>query len=216
MKNIDFTFLRQRMVSTQMAQRGIKDKRILEAFTYVPRHLFVPQAAQSSSYEDCPLVIGCDQTISQPYMVALMTQVLSVQSGLKVLEVGTGSGYQAAILAYLGARVYSLERIPELAERAKGILTELGYSVDIKTADGTLGWCEEAPFDRIIVTAAAPQIPPPLIEQLAVGGKLVIPLGSSFRQELVVVSRLGVEQVKEERICGCIFVPLVGKYGYKE
>jgi len=216
MKNIDFTFLRRHMVSTQLAQRGIADQRVLDAFTHVPRHLFVPQVARDSSYEDCPLPIGFDQTISQPYMVALMTQLLSLEPGMKVLEIGTGSGYQAAILADLGARVYSIERLPELAERARSLLMELGYNVEIKTADGTMGWSQQAPFDRIIVTAATPKIPPPLVEQLVVGGRLVIPVGGAFGQDLVVASLLGPSQVKEDRICGCIFVPLVGKYGYKE
>ncbi len=212
----DFGRLREQMVSRQLQARGISDEKILNAFRAVPRQRFVPDEQRSCAYNDSPVPIGSSQTISQPYMVALMTQALAAGVGAKVLEVGTGSGYQAAILAYLGVRVYSIERLPQLAQRAKRLLAELGYSVEIKVDDGTLGWPEQAPFDRIMVTAATPKIPPPLIEQLVVGGKLVIPVGGSFGQELVVVSRLGLAQVKEEKICGCIFVPLVGKYGYKE
>lgn len=211
MKNTDFTALRQRMVSAQIAQRGITDQNILDAFKKVPRHLFVPQAQQSASYEDCPLPIGCDQTISQPYMVALMTQVLFLEPGIKVLEVGTGSGYQAAILAELGADVYTIERFKELSQRAQGLFSQLGYNVTVGVGDGSLGWPEYAPYDRIVVTAAARVTPKALLQQLTAGGRLIIPLGGHFHQDLTIFCKESEKNIRQEKICGCIFVPLVGK-----
>jgi protein-L-isoaspartate(D-aspartate) O-methyltransferase len=216
MKEVDFKLLRERMVSAQIAGRGISDQRVLDAFCAVPRHLFVPEAQKVSAYQDSPLPIGLDQTISQPYMVALMTDVLEVSEGMKVLEVGTGSGYQAAILAHLGARVYSIERLKDLSEQAKNILDSLGYRVELLVGDGTLGWPDEAPYDRIIVTAAARVVPQPLKEQLKVGAKLVIPVGGGFHQDLIIVQRVSPEETKQDAVCGCIFVPLIGRHGCKE
>lgn len=212
---MDFHQLRDQMVRTQILSRDVKDPRVLDAFKNVPRHVFVPEKAREFSYQDRPLPIGEGQTISQPYIVALMTELLDVQPGIKVLEIGTGSGYQAAVLAYLGAQVYSLEVKEELAQRAKQILDSLGYEVKVKVADGSLGWGENAPYDRIIVTAASPGISPCWQEQLRVGGKMVIPLGSSFQQDLTLVEKNSQGKVERNTVCGCIFVPLVGEYGFK-
>jgi len=209
-----FTALRKEMVSRQILGRGIDDSSLLEAFQNVPRHLFVPDQQKKFAYSDCPLPIGWEQTISQPYMVALMTLHLGVSEKLSVLEVGTGSGYQAAILAFMGACVYTIERFPFLVKGAKRILDSLGMEVRIREGDGTLGWPEHAPYERIIVTAGTSRIPPLLIEQLKVGGKMVIPLGQRFHQELTVVEKVSRAEIKEERVCGCIFVPLVGEYGW--
>lgn len=204
------------MVQDQIVARGIKNPKVVEAFKSVPRHLFVSKDQQAAAYGDYPLPIGFEQTISQPYMVALMTEILDLKAGLKILEVGTGSGYQAAILAFLGLRVYSVERIPQLADKAGKIINSLGYRVNIKTGDGTLGWSEHALYDRIIVTAAASEMPKNLIEQLGLEGKLAIPVGGGFHQDLTVVNKLSLEELKEEKICGCIFVPLLGSYGHKD
>lgn len=215
MKKPDFLAQRQGMVEYQLARRDIRDERVLEAFRKVPRHMFVKDEYKTHSYADNPLPIGCGQTISQPYMVALMTQLLELKGDEKVLEVGTGSGYQAAILAELAREVYTVERYPFLAERAEKILKELDYkNVHIKVGDGTLGWKEFAPYDRIIVTAAPPKVPKPLKEQLADGGRLVIPVGDRFVQRLIIIRREGKKFVTEEG-CGCVFVPLVGKYGWR-
>jgi protein-L-isoaspartate(D-aspartate) O-methyltransferase len=211
---MDWTAARTRMVETQLKPRGIRCPRVLDAFLKVPRHHFVPQKLQPDAYRDCPLPIGEGQTISQPYMVASMTEALAVEPGLRVLEIGTGSGYQAAILAELGAEVYSVERIPSLAEQARQRLEELGYQVHLRIGDGTLGWPEEAPFDRIIVTAGAPSLPPPLAEQLAVGGRLVIPIDEGFSQVLCVYRR-DQDRLHEERREHCTFVPLIGEFGWK-
>jgi protein-L-isoaspartate(D-aspartate) O-methyltransferase len=196
-----------------LKERGIVDQRVLRAFEKVDRHKFVPQAFQSRSYEDCALPIGCSQTISQPYTVAFMTECLSVKEGDKVLEVGTGSGYQAAILAELGARVFSIERHSELLKRARKVLERLGYDIATKVGDGTVGWAEFAPFDGIIVTAGAPEIPEPLLKQLAEAGRLVIPIGDFEIQQMNIVVRHGDEyDIKE--IFGFRFVPLIGKKGW--
>ncbi|GAB4229836.1 MAG: protein-L-isoaspartate(D-aspartate) O-methyltransferase [Acidobacteriota bacterium] len=210
---VEFSRARRRMVQEQIAARGVRNPAVLAAFLKVPRHRFVPRDWRAQAYRDGPLPIGRGQTISQPYMVAVMTELADVQPGHKVLEVGTGSGYQAAILAELGADVYSVERIPELAERARKLLEELGYHVHIKVADGSLGWPEEAPFDRIIVTAGAPRIPDPLVEQLAEGGRLVIPVDDGFSQILCVADKTagGLHVEHHDR---CAFVPLIGKYGW--
>jgi protein-L-isoaspartate(D-aspartate) O-methyltransferase len=216
MKESDFAILRDEMVTTQILARGIKDPLVLDAFGTVPRHLFIPDSRRNHAYQDYPLPIGEDQTISQPYMVALMTKCLAVESGMSVLEIGTGSGYQAAILSYMGATVYSIERFPYLAQQAKKTLDSLGYSAEVTTGDGTLGWSAHAPYDRIIVTAASPNIPPPLIEQLKVAGRMVIPLGMRFTQNLTIVHKISESKIEDEYICGCVFVPLIGEYGYKE
>ncbi|MGE4357496.1 MAG: protein-L-isoaspartate(D-aspartate) O-methyltransferase [Candidatus Omnitrophota bacterium] len=209
-----FFSLRQKMVNDQLLSRGIKDKRVIEAFLKVPRHKFVSENNITEAYDDHPLPIGEGQTISQPYMVALMTECLDLKGEEKVLEIGTGSGYQTAILAELALEVYSIERFSSLAEKARLALTDLGYkNIKIKIGDGTLGWEEFAPYDRIIVTAGAPEIPPPLILQLKENGRLVIPLGDSFSQVLTVIEKIG-NRIKKEEICGCVFVPLVGRYGW--
>ncbi|OAG27199.1 protein-L-isoaspartate(D-aspartate) O-methyltransferase [Thermodesulfatator autotrophicus] len=207
---------RERMVQTQIAARGIKDPRVLAAMLKVPRHLFVEEALKDQAYGDYPLPIGEGQTISQPYIVALMTEALELKGPEKVLEVGTGSGYQAAILAELARWVYSIERYSSLARRAKRILESLGYNnVIIKVGDGTKGWPEAAPFDAIIVTAAGPKIPEPLIEQLKDGGRLVMPVGDEWSQYLIKVTKKG-DQLIKENLGAVRFVKLVGEYGFKE
>ncbi|MBP7089122.1 MAG: protein-L-isoaspartate(D-aspartate) O-methyltransferase [Candidatus Omnitrophica bacterium] len=214
---MNYNKLREEMVFEQILKRGIYDKDILEAFKTVPRHLFVPLQQRGLAYSDCPLAIGQDQTISQPYIVALMTKSLEIQPDMSVLEVGTGSGYQAAIMAFLGVKVYSIERIALLAKEARKVLDSLGYqSVQIKVGDGTLGWKEYAPYDRIIVTAASMHLPKALVEQVKVGGKIIIPLGERFHQDLTVVSKISKNEIKKENICGCIFVPLIGEGGWNE
>ncbi len=202
--------LRLRMVDTQLRPRGIKNSRVLDAMARVPRHRFVPTAIERSAYEDRPLPIGFGQTISQPYIVAYMTEALQLTSQSKVLEVGTGSGYQAAVLAELSKEVYTIEIVRELGERARTTLASLGYfNVDVRVGDGYRGWPEHAPFDAIMVTAAPDHIPQPLIEQLAVGGRLVIPVGRSFQQMTIVTkTERGVVQ---ETTLPVLFVPMTGE-----
>ena len=213
---MDYTALRNRMVEEQLIPRGISNERVLEAFRTVERHMFIPVELQDSAYEDHPLPIGEGQTISQPYMVALMTQCLDLKGDEKILEIGTGSGYQAAILATIVKEVYSVERVELLAKRAESVLKKLGYNnVKIKVGDGTLGWREYAPYDGIIVTAAAPKIPDTYTEQLNIEGKLVIPTGTMFSQILTVAEKK-TDGIQAREICGCVFVPLVGKDGWKE
>ena len=214
MESTDFDKLRIQMVEKQLIPRGIKDNRVLKAFGKVPRHKFVSQDLINNAYEDHPLPIGDSQTISQPYMVALMTECLGLKGDECVLEIGTGSGYQAAILAELARYVYSIERIPELAERANQTLLNLGYiNVKVKAGDGTLGWNEFAPYDGIIVTAGSPGIPESLINQLKKGGRVVIPAGGSFSQTLKIVKKIK-GKVQTQDVCGCVFVPLLGKQGW--
>ena len=217
MRDPDFELMRKIMVEEQLIPRGISDKRVLEAFRKVPRHEFVPKELWQSAYNDYPLPIGESQTISQPYMVALMTESLKIKGGEKILEVGTGSGYQAAILAELGAEIYSVERFQHLADRAKSALDSAGYkNVKIKVGDGTLGWEEGAPYDGIVVTAGAPGIPESLIAQLKDAGRLVIPVGSGgFGQMLTIVEKIG-NAIRTSEICGCMFVPLIGKEGWSK
>ena len=213
---LDYESLRHRMVEHQLRRRGIKDERVLKVMSEIPRHLFVPENSRVSSYEDYPLPVGEGQTISQPYMVALMTEQLNLKGDEKVLEIGTGSGYQAAILSKLCSEVYTVERIDTLAKRAEELFRKLGYdNVKVRIGDGTQGWEEYAPYDGIIVTAGSPKIPPRLIDQLSEGGKIVIPVGSSFSQDLI-VGRKVKHRLHERVICGCVFVPLIGKYGWKE
>ncbi len=203
------------MVEEQIVSRGIKDPRVIAAMKKVPRHLFVEEALQSQAYSDHPLPIGEKQTISQPYMVALMTEALQLKGNEKVLEIGAGSGYQSAILAELAERVFSIERIRALAIKARQLLYELGYiNIEIKIFDGTYGWAEEAPFDGIIVTAGAPDIPQPLVDQLVMDGRLVIPVGDAYVQDLIRVTKTKGEMKKED-LGGCRFVKLIGKYGWE-
>ena len=213
---MDFAIARERMVADQLRARGITDPRVLTAMGRVPRHRFVEEALAARAYGDYPLPIGEKQTISQPYMVALMTQALELVGGERVLEVGTGSGYQTAILAELATKVYSVERIRSLADRARAILEELGYyNVLIRVGDGTLGWREEAPFDAVLVTAAAPEVPAPLVEQLKAGGRLVIPVGGSTAQVLKCLVKEPDGLVRESELVGCVFVKLVGEQGWQ-
>lgn len=209
-----FLSRRDSMVREQLAAKGIRDARVLEAFRAIPRHLFVPPEFQDQAYEDHPLEIGRGQTISQPYMVACMTEALRLSGADRVLEVGTGSGYQAAVLLALGARVYTIERIPELAEAARQNLERSGApAAQIRVGDGTLGWPEEAPFDRVLVTAGAPALPIALLQQLREGGSMVIPVGDEKEQQLLLVRRED-GLVKKSRICSCVFVKLVGHEGW--
>lgn len=205
---------REEMVSRQLASRDIRDERVLSAFRKVPRHEFVPPDMREGAYADHPLPIGSGQTISQPYMVALMTQCLEIEEGDRVLEIGTGSGYQAAILAELAREVYSVERHGDLAEKASRLLSRYP-NVVIRVGDGTEGWPEHAPYNGIIVTAGAPDAPQPLLDQLAEGGRLVVPVGGSFSQTLVVYTRKG-DSFGKKPVCGCVFVPLLGKHGWRE
>ncbi len=203
------------MVEDQIISRGIKDVRVIAAMRKVPRHLFVEEALQSQAYSDHPLPIGEKQTISQPYMVALMTEALQLKGKEKVLEIGGGSGYQTAILAELSEKVFSIERIRSLAIRARQLLYELGYyNVELKIFDGTYGWMEETPFDAIIVAAGAPDIPQPLLDQLAIDGRLVIPVGDAYVQDLIRVTKTE-EGTKREDLGGCRFVKLIGRYGWE-
>jgi protein-L-isoaspartate(D-aspartate) O-methyltransferase len=205
---------RQQMVEL-LIQRGIRDPRVLDAFRKVPRHLFLDEALRPQGYADNPLPIGEKQTISQPYMVAIMTEALQLTGSEKVLEVGTGSGYQAAILAELADRVFTIERIPALAKRARKVLDQLHYTnVVVRIGDGTEGWRDEAPFDAVIVTAAAPEAPDPLMKQLAVGGRMVMPVGDEYAQELMVYVKEGEDRYREENYGGCRFVKLIGEHGW--
>ena len=203
-----FTLLRDKMVSAQIEARGIRDSRILGVMRRVPRHKFVPGVYKGYAYEDTPLPIGKGQTISQPYIVALMTELLQLKGNERVLEIGTGSGYQAAILAELVKQVYTIEIMPELAARAEKLLKSLGYNnITVKCGDGYLGWEEHAPFDAIIVTCAPEDVPQPLIEQLAEAGRLVIPVGSSS-QELVLIQKQN-NKIKRRSIIPVRFVPML-------
>jgi protein-L-isoaspartate(D-aspartate) O-methyltransferase len=217
MNNKDiYSNLRKEMVSDQLVARGIRDKLVLDAMKKVPRHKFMPENLEASAYEDNALPIGEGQTISQPYMVAIMTEKLGLKGGEKILEIGTGSGYQAAVLAEIAKKVYTIEYVPSLAEKAKKKFDDLGYkNIEVIAGDGTLGLPEKAPFDGIIVTAGAPSIPKTLTDQLADGGRLVIPVGERFMQVLTIVTKRGGKLDIEESI-NCVFVPLVGKYGWKE
>ena len=213
---MDFENLRKQMVEIQIAGRGIKDNRVLSVFLDIPRHKFVAPELRRSSYEDRPLPIGSGQTISQPYMVALMTELLEVSDKMKVLELGTGSGYQSAILGALAGEVYSVERIPVLAKTAAGTLDSLGIkNVHIEIADGSLGLKGFQPYDAIIVTAAAPRVPQALLDQLREGGRLVIPVGGRFSQVLQCLQKKN-GKIIETKCCDCVFVPLVGEQGWSE
>ncbi len=197
----------------KLEHRGIKDENILNAIFSVPREKFISNGLRKFAYDDNALPIDCSQTISQPFTVAYMTTALDVQKGMKVLEIGTGSGYQSAILSELGAEVFTVERIKTLYLNAKNILTELGYNVQMKLDDGTLGWNEFAPYDRIIVTAGSPDIPRPLLNQVAVGGKLVIPVGDLKDQRLYIANRTS-EGFEYQAMEHFRFVPLIGEEGW--
>lgn len=212
----EYRKLRDWMVESQLIPRGIRSARVLDAMRKVPRHLFMPAASRPSAYDDMALSIGEGQTISQPYMVAVMTELLDLKGAEKVLEIGTGSGYQAAVLAELANEVYTIERVPALAGRAAAVLAGLGYgNVRVVVGDGTKGLEDKAPFDRIIITAAAPEIPAPLIAQLREGGIIVAPVGERFSQVLVKNRKIkGVLTV--EYHVPCVFVPLIGEHGWKD
>ena len=212
-----FQKLRIKMVENQIRARGVTDERVLSVMAKIPRHLFVDEALIEQAYNDNPLPIGKSQTISQPYIVALMTAALKLTGREKVLEIGTGSGYQTAILAELAEQVFSIERIAQLAAGARKRLDALNcFNVAMRVGDGTYGWREESPFDGIMVTAGAPKVPAILMEQLAVGGRLVIPTGGRISQELLRVTRMSADlnEVKTEVLCGCRFVDLIGEHGW--
>ncbi|NJD10547.1 MAG: protein-L-isoaspartate(D-aspartate) O-methyltransferase [Gemmatimonadetes bacterium] len=197
-----------------LQERGISDLAVLRAFDLIPRHLFVPEAVRHRAYEDAPLPIGFGQTASQPSLQALYMQVLSLQDQDKVLEVGTGSGFQTAVLAQLVAHVYSVERIPELSARARTLLDELRISnVALLVGDGTIGWSRYAPYDAILVAAGAPIVPDTLVEQLAPGGRLLIPVGDRQQQQLTLIRRTE-QGTEREEVVGCTFVPLIGRFGW--
>jgi protein-L-isoaspartate(D-aspartate) O-methyltransferase len=236
----DFAVLRHRMVENQLRGRHIRDERVLEAMERIPRHLFVPSSRRWSAYDDGPLAIGHGQTISQPYMVACMTEQLRLEPQSRVLEIGTGSGYQAAVLAELAAQIWTVERHPELAHRAEELLLTLGYTnVRLIVADGSLGFAAGAPYDAIMVTAAAPSVPDALREQLAPGGRMVIPISRGFVDDCMLIERLpeppqaadavataraiggearetAAPRFRETSIVGCSFVPLIGQQGFRE
>jgi len=202
--------LRQRMVETQIRARGVQNAAVLKALARVPRHLFVPADVQPFAYDDRPLPIGLAQTISQPYIVAYMTEALQLEAHHAVLEIGTGSGYQSAVLAELAKQVYTMEIIPDLAASARRALADAGYrNVEVRSGNGYRGWPERAPFDRIIVTAAPPEIPQALVDQLAVGGTMVVPVGSSYQEMVIITKTAG--GVTQRRTIPVRFVPMTGK-----
>lgn len=213
---MEYQKLRKHMVETQLIPRGIKDPRVLDAMSRIPRHIFAGGHNLANAYDDMALPIGEGQTISQPYMVAIMTELLELKGSEKVLEIGTGSGYQGAVLAELAKEIYTVERIGILADRAAAEYRISGYdNIHVRTGDGTLGWPEEAPFDRLIITAASPLIPEPLMEQLAMNGILVIPVGTRHSQQLLKIMKTG-QGLREEYHTPCVFVPLIGKYGWEK
>jgi protein-L-isoaspartate(D-aspartate) O-methyltransferase len=215
-KEPDYTTARLSMIRAQLQRRGIADPRVLQVMREVPRHAFVPPEWRHEAYSDRPLPIAHDQTISQPYMVAIMTQSLELQGHERVLEVGTGSGYQAAVLSRLAADVYTIEYFPALAKRARALLQRLGYTnVQVLTGDGGLGLLAHAPYHGILVAAAAPYVPQPLLTQLAEGGHLVIPVGSVTSQELLIITRHR-DHYAQERSVPCRFVPLLGQEGWAD
>lgn len=210
-----FKELREFMVNTQLIPRGIKDERVLNVMKRVPRHLFVDESLQYKAYEDMALPIGEGQTLSQPYMVAIMTELLELKGNERVLEIGTGSGYQAVILAELSREVYTVERIASLAQQAEERFQSLGYAnIHVRVSNGTLGWPDESPFDRIIITAGTPKIPAPLIEQISEEGFIIAPVGDRFSQQLSRIKKSG-GRLFEEYHTPCVFVPLIGEYGWK-
>ena len=212
----DFADRRQKMVADQLIKMNIRDQRVLDAMLEVPREDFVARDKKRKAYVDGPLKIGCGQTISQPYMVALMSELLELKGNEKVLEVGTGSGYQTFILSKLAAEVYTIERHKKLAQGARELFKKYAVTnIEVKIGDGTAGWLEHAPYDGIIVTAAAPEAPAPLLAQLAPGGRFVIPVGTKSHQMLKLIKQENDQYVTTSH-CGCRFVPLVGEYGWEE
>lgn len=213
---INYEKERLRMVEEQIVSRDVKDERVLAAMRKVPRHEFLPEAIRGMAYADNAIPLGEGQTISQPFMVALMSELLELTGAERVLEIGTGSGYQAAVLAELCEKVYTVERIKLLADRARATLDRLGYrSVAIKVYDGTYGWKEMAPFDAIMVTAGSPDVPAPLLDQLKDGGRMVIPVGDRYGQTLLKIVKTP-EGAVTQRSIPCVFVPLIGNHGWKE
>jgi protein-L-isoaspartate(D-aspartate) O-methyltransferase len=212
---MEYSIARRRMVEQQIIARGVTDQRVLDAMLTVPRHLFVEPGLQNHAYSDATLPIGEKQTISQPFTVASMTAALELQGHERILEIGTGSGYQTAILSHLVKRVYSVERISTLAAQARKVLDRLQMSnVNIKMGDGTVGWKDQAPFDGILVAAGSPDVPKEYLAQLDINGKLVIPVGDREEQVLLRIIRLPDGQYKRERLMGCRFVPLIGEQGW--
>jgi protein-L-isoaspartate(D-aspartate) O-methyltransferase len=214
---MDDHVLRHKMIEEQIKRRGVKDPATLKAMNLVPRHEFVPSLLKDSAYDDTPLPIGLGQTISQPYIVALMTQSAELKPEESVLEIGTGSGYAAAVLSRIVNQVFTVERIEDLTKRAKSRYQELGYhNIEVKSGDGTLGWKEKGPFDAIIVTAGAPIIPKSLVEQLKPGGRLIIPVGDTFSQKLLRIRKGKDGKITEETVEYVRFVPLIGEEGWKQ
>ena len=213
---IDYVQARERMIQQQLVSRGINDPRVLRAMAKVPRHLFLESELWDQAYEDHPLPIGADQTISQPYMVALMAEALELKGAERVLEVGTGSGYAAAVLGELCAEIFTVEAVEELALKARTLLSSLGYrNVSVLVGDGTLGWEEHAPYDAVIISAAAPCIPRPLLEQIKIPGHLLFPMGEKELQTLVRI-RKDAAGIREEYLGECLFVKLKGRYGWED
>ncbi len=206
---------RRKKLTEHIRNKGIKDPKVLQAIEQVPRHIFVDTALENHAYEDSALPIGSGQTISQPYTVAVQTELLEVKKGDKILEIGTGSGYQAAILCHMGADVYSVERHEPLYLNARQKLQELGYRPRLKCGDGTLGWSAYAPYDGIIVTAGAPIVPEDLIQQLSVGGKLIVPVGDQEVQTMIRITRVSEDAYEEEQLKEFKFVPLIGEKGWE-
>lgn len=212
---IDPKIRRDKMVKEQVEARGVRDKAVLDAMKKVPRHLFVEEALSPRAYNDSPLPIGEGQTISQPFIVGFMSELLQISPGQKVLEIGTGSGYQAAVLAEMGAEVYTIERIKKLFMATRKLLFEMRYfNIRVKLDDGTTGWPDEGPYDRIIVTAGGPEIPQSLVDQLADPGRMVIPVGHERRRQRLMLVTKEEGKVVEEDMGGCAFVDLVGKQGW--
>ncbi|MFA6170262.1 MAG: protein-L-isoaspartate(D-aspartate) O-methyltransferase [Candidatus Margulisiibacteriota bacterium] len=211
-----FERLRLEMVEDQLVSRGIKEPKVLAVFRRVPRHEFIPAQYRAAAYDDFPLPIGGEQTISQPYIVALITEMMEISKEDKILEIGTGSGYHTAILAELCRRVYTMERIESLSLGAREVLVKLGYTnIEFVSGDGTEGYLEAAPYNRIVVGAGCPDVPPPLLEQLAEGGKLLVPVGDRYLQRLTVVTK-NQGKISREKTIDCRFVPLIGKYGWQD
>jgi len=207
---------RRKMVEEQLVERGINDLRLLEVVSRVPRHLFVQESLQHRAYGDTPLPIGENQTISQPYIVGAMTEALDLKGEERVLEIGTGSGYQTAIIAELCRQVFTIERLNNLSRKAQNVLESLNYmNIVFKMFDGTYGWPDQAPFDAILITASAPEIPGSLVKQLGDGGRLVAPIGEADKQKLVVLTKNG-DRVSRRDLGDCKFVPLIGKYGWPQ